>query len=168
LHAVGYNQAAKYVVINYLKEKPFLKTPDEVEKYLSHTLDNGVKLSGVIDRLEFNGDTAKIIDYKSGKYYPNNEVFQSSVEPGSGYWRQGMMYHYLIHGVYGNQFKIDFSFHYVEEKEDRNKIKQFIYEANPAYEAWLLKIWNQIQDVKFNKSCADEACVYCKEMVTRN
>jgi DNA helicase-2/ATP-dependent DNA helicase PcrA len=168
LHAVGYNQAAKYVVINYLKEKPFLKTPDEVEKYLSHTLDNGVKLSGVLDRLEFNGDTAKIIDYKSGKYYPNNEVFQSSVEPGSGYWRQGMMYHYLIHGVYGNQFKIDFSFHYVEEKEDKNKIKQFTYEANPAYEAWLLKIWNQIQEVKFNKSCADEACVYCRERVTGN
>lgn len=166
LHESGYKQAAKSVVINYLKEKPFLKTPEEVEKYLSHTLETGVRLSGVLDRLGFFGDTAKIIDYKSGKYYPNNDVFQSSTEPGSGYWRQGMMYHYLIHGVYGNKFKIDFSFHYVEEKEEKNKVKEFTYEANPAYEEWLLKIWNQIQGMKFNRKCADEGCVYCKEMVT--
>jgi ATP-dependent helicase/DNAse subunit B len=66
LHEFGYRQAAKSVVINYLNEKPFLNTPDEVEKYLSLTLSNGVKLSGVLDRLEFHGDTATVIDYKSG------------------------------------------------------------------------------------------------------
>jgi DNA helicase-2/ATP-dependent DNA helicase PcrA len=168
LHEFGYRQAAKSVVINYLNEKPFLNTPDEVEKYLSLTLPNGVKLSGVLDRLEFHGDTAKVIDYKSGKYYANNEIFSSSLEPGSGYWRQGMMYNYLIRGVYGNEFKVDFAFHYVEEKEEKNRVKPFTYEANLGYEEWLLKIWNQIQERKFNKSCADEGCVYCRERVTGN
>jgi len=168
LHEFGYRQAAKSVVINYLNEKPFLNTPDEVEKYLSLTLPNGVKLSGVLDRLEFYGDTAKVIDYKSGKFYANNEIFSSSLEPGSGYWRQGMMYNYLIRGVYGSKFKVDFAFHYVEEKEEKNRVKPFTYEANLGYEEWLLKIWNQIQEGKFNKSCADEGCVYCRERVTGN
>jgi DNA helicase-2/ATP-dependent DNA helicase PcrA len=168
LHEFGYRQAAKSVVINYLNEKPFINTPDEVEKYLCITLPNGVKLSGVLDRLEFHGDTAKVIDYKSGKFYANNEIFSSSIEPGSGYWRQGMMYNYLIRGVYGNEFKVDFAFHYVEEKEEKNRVKPFTYEANPGYEEWLLKIWNQIQEGKFNKRCADEGCVYCRERVTRN
>ncbi len=163
LHQTGYKQAAKSVVIYYLNEKPFTKTPDEVEKYLAHTLDNGVKLSGVLDRLEFHGDTAKVIDYKSGKYYANNEIFSSSLEPGSGYWRQGMMYNYLINGVYGNKYKVDFAFNYVEEKEEKNRVKPFTYEANLGYEEWLLKIWNQFQEMKFNRSCVDEGCVYCRE-----
>ena len=59
------------------------------------------------------------------------------------------MYNYLIHGVYGNEFKVDFVFHYVEEKEEKNRVKPFAYEANPGYEEWLLKIWNQIQDGNF-------------------
>ena len=168
LHENGYKQAAKFVIRNYLNETPFTKKPDEVEKYLTFKMDNGVAISGMLDRLEFHGDTAKTIDYKSGKYYANNEIFQSDLEIGSPYWRQGMMYHYLINGVYGKKYNIDFAFHYVEEKEEKNKIKVFKYEENKGYEDWLLKIWNQIKEVKFNRSCEDEKCVYCRERLGEN
>ena len=76
-----------------------------------------------------------------------------------------MMYNYLINGNYGDKYTIDFSFHYVEEKEDKNKVKVFQYEENKGYEDWLLQMWKQIQEMKFNKSCADGACVYCRERV---
>jgi len=165
LHEFGYRQAAKSAIINYLNENPFLKKPDEIEKYLCHTLNNGIKISGVIDRMEFYDDMAKIIDYKSGQYYPNNQIFESSLDPGSGYWRQGMMYHYLVNGVYADKYKIDFSFHYIEEKDKFNKVKKFTFDDNSAYEDWLLKIWNQIQQIKFNKSCEDEKCIYCRSIL---
>ena len=32
-------------------------------------MNNGVVISGMVDRLEFYGDKAKIIDYKTGKTY---------------------------------------------------------------------------------------------------
>ena len=165
LHQNGYKNAARQISIDYLRERPFLKKPEEIESYLRYKMSNGVVISGMLDRLEFYGDFAKVIDYKTGKYYPNNKKFLNDQEIGSPYWRQGMMYNYLINGNYGDKYTIDFSFHYVEEKEDKNKVKVFQYEENKGYEDWLLQMWKQIQEMKFNKSCADGACVYCRERV---
>jgi len=163
LHQYGYKLAATKIVVNYLQENPFTKKPEEIEKFLNVTMKNGVVINGVIDRLEFHGNTAKIIDYKSGKYRANNEVFQNDLEIGSPYWRQGMMYHYLVNGVYGEKYEIDFSFHYVEEKEEKNRIKKFTYKENDGYENWLKGMWDQLKQLSFNKQCEDEKCVYCRE-----
>lgn len=162
MHQYGYRHAAKAILGNYLAENPLLRKPDQIESFLKYTLPTGVKLNGKIDRLEFRGDTIAIIDYKSGKYYPNNEVFQNEEEMGSGYWRQGMMYHYLIRCIYGNKYQIDFAFHYVEEQLEKNRVIHFEYEENKAFEEWLLKIWQQIHECRFNKKCDNDTCPYCK------
>ncbi len=163
LHEFGYKWAAKVIVVNYLRENPFTKKPEGLERFLNFKMKNGVLINGVIDRLEFHGNTVKIIDYKSGKSKSNNEVFQSDLEIGSPYWRQGMMYHYLVNGVYGDKNDIDFSFHYVEEKEEKNRIKKFHYEENLGYEAWLKGIWDQAKQLTFSKQCEEEDCIYCRE-----
>ncbi len=165
LHEFGYKWAAKVIVVNYLRENPFTKKPEGLERFLNYKMKNGVLINGVIDRLEFHGNTVKIIDYKSGKSKSNNEVFQSDLEIGSPYWRQGMMYHYLVNGVYGDKNDIDFSFHYVEEKEEKNRIKKFHYEENIEYEYWLKGIWDQVKQLTFNNQCEDENCIYCRERV---
>ncbi len=161
LHRSAYKEYAKLVVDKYLSFYPILSKPTDSEKFVNHSLENGARLNGVIDRLHVVNNLVEVIDYKTGLWPQKMESYQDELNAGNKYWRQAMMYYLLLKGNYPTAKNIELSFHYVE----LNKTVTFQNQENPAFEGWLSNIWEQIQQLKFNKSCADDACVYCRERV---
>jgi hypothetical protein len=79
-------------------------------------------------------------------------------EPGTSFWRQAMIYYYLVRNNFNEVENSDFYFHYVV----LNKKVQFERQENLAFEDWLIDIWNQIHSLKYFKSCSNKDCNYCK------
>jgi hypothetical protein len=50
------------------------------------------------------------------------------------------------------------NFHYVEIPKE----KTFNNIVGTDFENWLEEMWHQIQALSFERTCADEHCVYCR------
>lgn len=158
LHRTAFKEYAKLVVDKYLSFYPILSKPTDSEKFVNHSLENGVRLNGVIDRLHVVNNSVEVIDYKTGLWPQKMESYQDELNSGNQYWRQAMMYYLLLKGNYPTANNIELSFHYVE----LSKTVTFQNEENPAFEGWLSNIWQQFQQLKFSKHCDDNDCVYCR------
>ena len=158
LHRSAYKEYAKLVVNKYLSFYPIFSKPTVLEKSVNHSLENGVIINGVVDRLYVENNSVEVIDYKTGLWPQKMESYQDELDTGNQYWRQAMMYYLLLKGNYPSAKNIELSFHYVE----LSKTVTFQNQENPAFEGWLFKIWQQVHELKFSKQCNDEECVYCK------
>jgi DNA helicase-2/ATP-dependent DNA helicase PcrA len=158
LHRSAYKEYAKLVVNKYLSFYPIFSKPTVLEKSVNHSLENGVIINGVVDRLYVENNSVEVIDYKTGLWPQKMESYQDELDTGNQYWRQAMMYYLLLKGNYPSAKNIELSFHYVE----LSKTVTFQNQENQAFEGWLFKIWQQVHELKFSKQCDDEECVYCK------
>jgi DNA helicase-2/ATP-dependent DNA helicase PcrA len=158
LHRSAYKDYAKLVVNKYLSFYPIFSKPTVLEKSVNHSLENGVIINGVVDRLYVENNSVEVIDYKTGLWPQKMESYQDELDTGNQYWRQAMMYYLLLKGNYPSAKNIELSFHYVE----LSKTVTFQNQENQAFEGWLFKIWQQVHELKFSKQCDDEECVYCK------
>jgi DNA helicase-2/ATP-dependent DNA helicase PcrA len=75
LHRNTYKTYAKAVIEKYLMNHPILKKPLYTEKYLTTTVSNGVRLNGIIDRIDEIAIGFHVIDYKSNKFAEKLEPF---------------------------------------------------------------------------------------------
>lgn len=158
LHRTTYKRYAKEVIEKYLTSHPILKKPLFTEKYLTTTLPNGVRINGFIDRMDETTSGFHVIDYKSNKYAEKLEAFEDEHNIGSGYWKQGAIYKRLIIDNFPDIENTQLSFDYLT----LDKRVEFGNEPTEHFENWLSSIWDGIQSLSLNKSCTDQACVYCK------
>ena len=159
LHRNTYKRYAKAVIENYLMNHPILKKPLFTEKYLTTTLSNGVRLNGIVDRIDETASGFHVIDYKSNKYAEKLEPFVDEQNIGNGYWKQGAIYSRLILNNFPDIKNTRLSFDYLT----LNKRVEFIGGSNTEFENWLSTIWEGIQSLSLNKTCTDQACVYCEK-----
>jgi DNA helicase-2/ATP-dependent DNA helicase PcrA len=158
LHREKYKQYSIQVVTNYLNDFPIISAPLHIEKYLTTIMQSGVELNGFIDRIDQISGNLSIIDYKTSKYPEVLKPFVNDEEPGTSFWRQAMIYYYLVRNNFNDVESSDFYFHYVV----LNKKIQFERQENLAFEDWVLGIWNQINSLKYLKYCSNKDCNYCK------
>ena len=159
LHRNTYKKYAKAVIENYLMNHPILKKPLYTEKYLTTTLSNGVRLNGIVDRIDETASGFHVIDYKSNKYAEKLEPFVDEQNIGNGYWKQGAIYSRLILNNFPDIKNTQLSFDYLT----LNKRVEFIGGSNAEFENWLSTIWEGIQSLSLNETCTDQACVYCEK-----
>jgi DNA helicase-2/ATP-dependent DNA helicase PcrA len=159
LHRNTYKRYAKAVIENYLMNHPILKKPLFTEKYLTTTLSNGVRLNGIVDRIDETASGFHVIDYKSNKYAEKLEPFVDETNIGNGYWKQGAIYSRLILNNFPDIKNTQLSFDYLT----LNKRVEFIGGSNAEFENWLSTIWEGIQSLSLNETCTDQACVYCEK-----
>ena len=159
LHRNTYRNYAKTVIVNYLTNYPILQKPLYTEKRLTTTLGNGVKILGVIDRIDSSPNGFHVVDYKSNKFAENIEPFIDENNIGNGFWKQATIYKRLIINNFPDIKNITLSFDYLT----LNKRKEFNSESSENFENWLSTIWEEIQAVSLNETCTDQACVYCKK-----
>lgn len=158
LHRNTYKRYAKIVIEQYLTSHPILERPLFTEKFLMTTLSNGVRINGFIDRIDETTSGFHIIDYKSNKFAEKLEAFEDEYNIGNGYWRQGAIYKRLIVDNFPEIKNIRLSFDYLT----LDKRVEFGNEPIENFENWLSSIWEGIQLLSFNKSCTNQACVYCE------
>ena len=159
LHRNTYKRYAKAVIENYLMNHPILKKPLFTEKYLTTTLSNGVRLNGIVDRIDETASGFHVIDYKSNKYAEKLEPFVDEQNIGNGYWKQGAIYSRLILNNFPDIKNTQLSFDYLT----LNKRVEFIGGSNAEFENWLSTIWEGIQSLSLNETCTDQGCVYCEK-----
>lgn len=159
LHRATYKRYAKVVIETYLTNYPILKRPIYTEKYLTTSLSNGVRINGFIDRVDQTDNGYHIVDYKSNKFAEKLEAFEDEQNIGNGYWKQGAIYKRLIIDNFPEIKNTRLSFDYLT----LNKRVEFDEVSTENFENWLSTIWEGIQSLSLNKSCTDQACVYCKK-----
>lgn len=145
-----------------------------IEKPLRNIIVQGVPLNGKLDKLEFNGKTVNVVDYKTGKYdNAKKKLFApSEKEPNGGdYWRQAVFYKILIDNDVTNDWQaISTEFEFVEPVGDTYKTEKVIVEPADitSVTQQIKSTWQKIQNREFKTGCGKPDCHWCSFVKTNN
>jgi|694.fasta_scaffold07460_3 DNA helicase-2/ATP-dependent DNA helicase PcrA len=145
---------------------------------------NGVPIKGVLDKIEFDGSNAHVIDYKTGKYEnarkkfnkPSNE-FKNPDNPtyeekyGGDYWRQALFYRILIDNYKDKNWKVlSTTFDFVEpDRKDNSFKKQNVViedEDIKFVQTQITDTYQKIKNLEFDRACNEEDCHWCQFVKT--
>lgn len=138
------------------------------ERSIKNVEVDGVPIKGSLDKVEFNGRQATVVDYKTGKlkYAKDNLKPPNNERPNGGdYWRQAVFYKILI----DNDRSIDWEvvstkFEFVEPVGEGEYHKEKIV-ITPGD---IIEVTDQIKTVyqkimahDFNTGCGKKECDWC-------
>lgn len=129
---------------------------------------NGVPLKGKLDKLEFDGKSVNIVDYKTGDYdramarmRPPHEQ-----EPNGGdYWRQAVFYKILVDNYEEKGWKaVSTSFDFIEPDKSGQYRRESLL-IGPADIATVGRqitwAWQEIRQQAFYTGCGAAECPWC-------
>jgi DNA helicase-2/ATP-dependent DNA helicase PcrA len=149
-----------------------------VEKRMRGVVYGGIPITGLIDKIEFDGRKATVIDYKTGK--PSNAVdkFKTPVKVadpekakkhelyGGDYWRQVVFYKILLEHDSEKMKQWQFSgaaFDFIEPDEKTGEyIKREVYitPEDEQFVAGLIQnVYEKIKNREFHQGCG--SCEWC-------
>jgi hypothetical protein len=120
-----------------------------------------MRIKGILDRVEVTDGTVRMTDYKTGRRKDSLNPFQDEENPGSAYWRQGMIYAGIMQSVYADASSFEFAFHYLE---DDKPVEVLDVKPHDGLNNWLHAVWTEIMTLRLRKKCTDPDCIYCKTM----
>jgi DNA helicase-2/ATP-dependent DNA helicase PcrA len=146
-----------------------------IERSIKNVVVQGVPLKGKLDKLEFDGKSVNVVDYKSGNY----ENALSKLKPphdkepnGGSYWRQAVFYKILVDNYQSKDWKVvstEFDFIEPDKKKEYQKEKIIISAADIETVTNQITItWQKIQNREFYKGCGEEDCKWCNFVKTNN
>jgi DNA helicase II / ATP-dependent DNA helicase PcrA len=139
------------------------------------TIVNEIPIKGKLDKLEFDGKSVNVVDYKTGdpdksrtKMQPPNEK-----DPNGGdYWRQAVFYKLLIDNYEQKDWKVistEFDFIEPDRKKVYHKKKIVISPADiTTVTQQIIETWKKIQAREFYVGCGKEDCHWCNFVKTNN
>jgi ATP-dependent DNA helicase UvrD/PcrA len=146
-----------------------------VERNFNNIVVNGVVLKGKMDKLEFDGKSVNVVDYKTGN--PDNSKDKmlppSDKDPlGGDYWRQAVFYKILVDNYGQKDWKVVSSeFDFIEPDKKKEYRKKKIYITQQDIDIVCDQIqdaWKKIQAHEFYHGCGDEDCHWCNFVKTNN
>jgi DNA helicase-2/ATP-dependent DNA helicase PcrA len=134
---------------------------------------NGVPVKGKLDKIEFQGKEATVIDYKTGDPEKNREKFSRpnpKFPEGGDYWRQAVFYKLMLDNTNNLDWSVaNVAFDFIEP----NKKKEYILEKviigpedEAAVKEQILTVHNKIQNKDFYTGCGKEDCHWCSFVKT--
>ena len=157
-----------------------------VEKNYSGLEIQGVPITGKLDKIEFNGNLATVVDYKTGQHAKakkrksfskqGDKMTASSPkhyhEYGGDYWRQAVFYKILVEQDPLKDWEvIAAEFDFVEPDKDSGEyIKQSVPvtdEDVALVTGQIVSSYQKIMNKEFDKGCNEEYCEWC-EFVNSN
>jgi DNA helicase-2/ATP-dependent DNA helicase PcrA len=146
-----------------------------IERSIKNVVVQGVPLKGKLDKLEFDGKSVNVVDYKSGNY----ENALSKLKPphdkepnGGSYWRQAVFYKILVDNYQSKDWKVvstEFDFIEPDKKKEYQKEKIIISAADiETVTNQITTTWQKIQNREFYKGCGEEDCKWCNFVKTNN
>lgn len=128
-----------------------------------------VPLTGVFDKIEFDGRNVNVVDYKTGsiKYAMDKLKAPDEKNPDGGdYWRQIMFYKILLDAQHVKPWtmvsgEIDF----LEKDEKTNDFIKVKYTLIPEeieiVKAQIKHVYQKIMNLEFTQGCGKEDCDWC-------
>ena len=149
-----------------------------VERNLRAVL-SGVPINGKLDKIEFDGNNANVVDYKTGKWNTNKRKYFKTPtddfkgkEPkhedlfGGDYWRQAVFYKILVDNDPSNTWNVvstEFDFVEPDQKTGEfHKEKVIITDADlDTVRAQIADTYSKIQMLQFKDGCNEPDCQWC-------
>lgn len=156
------------VLYNYYEEyHSSWNTIVAVERNFRHVVLNGVPLKGKVDKLEFDGRTANIVDYKTGDPEKSAMRLAPGVDgaPGGDYWRQAVFYKILVDLAPQKQWTVgsaEFDFIEPDKYGTYHKVKLFITaEEVETVTQQIVTAWQRIRNRDYYTGCGQPYCHWC-------
>lgn len=148
-----------------------------VEYRMTAVIYNDIPLTGFIDKFEFDGLNATMVDYKTGKF--RKEKFERPVADanpetekkehlyGGDYWRQAVFYRILMDNDQKKPKPWQFhhaEFDFIEPDKDSGEFKRqmvAVTDDDVATVGLQIKtVYDKIQNLNFEPGCGE--CAWCK------
>ena len=136
-----------------------------LEKELRVKLGDKYSINGIIDKLEFDNDLIRVVDYKTGSAQRGVE----ELAVGRDYWRQAVFYNILLE----NSSEIDTTGKRIETQyifldDDDAKEGYSIHTVNVTKEdmdlvlTQIQEFWDKVNVADFTGGCGKDDCDYCR------
>ena len=136
-----------------------------LEKELRVKLGDKYSINGIIDKLEFDNDLIRVVDYKTGSAQRGVE----ELTVGRDYWRQAVLYNILLE----NSSEIDTTGKRIETQyifldDDYAKEGYSIHAVNVTKEdmdlvlTQIQEFWDKVNVADFTSGCGKDDCDYCR------
>jgi DNA helicase-2/ATP-dependent DNA helicase PcrA len=146
-----------------------------IERNIRSVTVKGVPIKGKLDKLEFDGKSVNVVDYKTGD--PDKAIAKLKAphekDPNGGdYWRQGVFYKLLIDNYTQKDWKVvstEFDFIEPDKKKRYRREKLIVTPADiTTVTQQIITTWEKIQDHDFYTGCGKEDCHWCNFVKTNN
>jgi DNA helicase-2/ATP-dependent DNA helicase PcrA len=138
------------------------------EKPIKNIEINGVPIKGNLDKMEFDGKSVTVVDYKTGKLKnAKDKLLRPTFDApqGGDYWRQGVFYKILVDHDRTNDWEvIDTIFDFVEpvNEGEYHKEKYVISPADIALVTeQITETYQKIMAHEFSTGCGKKECDWC-------
>lgn len=146
-----------------------------IERNIRNVVVKGVPLKGKLDKLEFDGKSVNVVDYKTGdpdKAIPKLKGPSDKDPNGGDYWRQAVFYKILVDNYESRDWKAvstEFDFIEPDKKKNYRKEKVIIEPADiTTVTQQIVNTWQKIQNREFYTGCGKEDCHWCNFVKTNN
>jgi DNA helicase-2/ATP-dependent DNA helicase PcrA len=146
-----------------------------IERNIRNVVVQGVPLKGKLDKLEFDGKSVNVVDYKTGdpdKALPKTKGPSDKQPNGGDYWRQAVFYKILVDNYEQKEWKVastEFDFIEPDKKKNYRREKILIEASDITTVTQQIKTtWQKIQDHDFYTGCGKEDCHWCNFVKTNN
>ena len=144
-----------------------------IERNIRNVVIKNVPLKGKLDKLEFDGKSVNVVDYKTGdpdKAIPKTKGPSEKVPNGGDYWRQAVFYKILVDHYEQKDWKAvstEFDFIEPDKKKNYRKEKVIITTADiTTVTQQITSTWEKIQNREFYIGCGKEDCHWCNFVKT--
>ena len=145
-----------------------------IERNIKNVAMDGVPLKGKLDKLEFVGKDANVVDYKTGDVDKARERLSPPNEKnpeGGDYWRQAVFYKILADNANRKWNVVSTEFDFVEPDKKKTYRKEKIFirtEDITTVKQQIKTVWKKIQQHDFYTGCGKADCHWCNFVKTNN
>ncbi|MBV9988060.1 MAG: ATP-dependent helicase [Chitinophagaceae bacterium] len=144
-----------------------------VERNIRNVVVQGVPIKGKLDKLEFDGKSVNVVDYKTGDIDKAKDKLLAPGEKdpnGGDYWRQAVFYKMLVDNYEQKNWKVtstEFDFIEPDKKKQYRKEKLMISPEDITTVTQQVKaVWQKIQERDFYQGCGKPDCHWCNFVKT--
>jgi DNA helicase-2/ATP-dependent DNA helicase PcrA len=146
-----------------------------IEHNIRNVVVRNVPLKGKLDKLEFDGKSVNVVDYKTGdpdKARPKMQPPSDKNPDGGDYWRQAVFYKILVDNFGQKDWKAvstEFDFIEPDKKKNYRREKLVISPADiTTVTEQIAAVWEKIQKRDFYTGCGKPDCHWCNFVKTNN
>ncbi|HET0646937.1 TPA: PD-(D/E)XK nuclease family protein, partial [Streptococcus pneumoniae] len=136
-----------------------------LEKELRVKLGDNYSINGIIDKLEFDNDLIRVVDYKTGSAQRGVE----ELEVGHDYWRQAVFYNLLLENsseIDTTDKRIETQYIFLDDNSTESGYSihtiQVTKEDLDLVTSQIQNFWSHMNTADFTGSCGKNDCDYCR------
>lgn len=144
-----------------------------IEHNLRNVMVDDLLLKGKLDKIEFAGKDATIVDYKTGDPEKSKEKLSrpnTKAPNGGDYWRQAVFYKIMLDNYAGKDWNVvGVTFDFVEPNKKKEYVKEKVV-VTPMdvdlVKEQIKTVTTKIQNHDFYTGCGKEECHWCNFVKT--